>query len=255
MDPVARQRAILLPGGVLPAAVAYPALLEALGPDVQAVAKELEVYSGDQPSSDYGLDTEVAGILATAERTGFEQFHLVGYSGGGAASLAFATRHPQRLSSLALMEPAWAGNQDLSPQEQAVWRQFDRVMALPADERMAEFVRVQLRPGVAPPARPPDPPPPWMAKRPAGVAAMTNAFKSYDLDIERLRRFRAPVYYALGALSNPDHYSQQAIRLAGVFSDFTVEVYEQRHHFDPPHRAEPARVAQALTRLWSRATS
>jgi hypothetical protein len=40
-----------------------------------------------------------------------------------------------------------------------------------------------------------------------------------------------------------------------VFSDFTVEVYEQRHHFDPPHRAEPARVAQALTRLWSRATS
>lgn len=38
--------AILLPGGVMPAELAYGALLERLGDGVDAVAKELEIYSG-----------------------------------------------------------------------------------------------------------------------------------------------------------------------------------------------------------------
>src|SRR5258708_3466983 len=41
----------------------------------------------------------------------------------------------------------------------------------------------------------------------------------------------------------------------GVFPDFTVEVYPERHHFDPPHRIEPERFAAALKRLWTRAES
>ena len=41
MEPM---RVILLPGSVLPAQLAYGALVEALGPDVDAVAKELELY-------------------------------------------------------------------------------------------------------------------------------------------------------------------------------------------------------------------
>lgn len=56
-----------------------------------------------------------------------------------------------------------------------------------------------------------------------------------------------------GALSNPDHYARQVDRLAEVFDDFTLDVYEERHHFDPPHRAEPARLARALWALWGRA--
>ena len=44
-----RPQAIFPPGGVLPAEPAYGALLEALGPDVNAVAKELEMYAGDEP--------------------------------------------------------------------------------------------------------------------------------------------------------------------------------------------------------------
>jgi len=57
----------------------------------------------------YGLETEVEGIRRLADRAGFETFHIVGYSAGGASSLAFASRYPERLRSLALMEPAWAG--------------------------------------------------------------------------------------------------------------------------------------------------
>jgi pimeloyl-ACP methyl ester carboxylesterase len=250
MDAPAPIRAILLPGGVLPAAIAYPALIAALGEGVEAVAKELEVYAGDTPPRDYTLDTEVAGILRAADESGFDRFHLVGYSGGGASSLAFAMRNPERLLSLALFEPAWAGNRRLSPEEQALWREFDRIMRLPPAQLMAEFVRVQLRPGIAAPPPPPGSPPPWMAKRPAGLAAFVAAFKAYELDTSALRTFTQPVYYGLGGLSNPDYYARQAERLATVFPTFSVEVYHERHHFDPPHRAEPQRVAAALKQLW-----
>jgi hypothetical protein len=44
-----------------------------------------------------------------------------------------------------------------------------------------------------------------------------------------------------------------ADRLSDVFMDFTLEVFEDRHHFDPPHRIEPERVASSLQALWSRA--
>ena len=81
---------ILLPGAVLPADLAYGALIDALGDEVEAVAKDLEVYAGDAPPVDYSLDTEVAGVVREADARGWERFHLVGYSGGGAAALAAA---------------------------------------------------------------------------------------------------------------------------------------------------------------------
>ncbi|MGI9019274.1 MAG: alpha/beta fold hydrolase [Solirubrobacterales bacterium] len=245
---------ILLPGGVLPADLAYAALLEALGDEVDAVTKELEVYAGDELPPNYTLEVETEGILGSAEASVFDRFHLVGYSGGGASSLAFATTHPQRLRSLALLEPAWAGNKGLDPAEEAVWREFERIMVLPPQEMMPAFVRSGLAPGVEPPPPPSGPMPPWMAKRPAGLAAFMRAFSAGDLDLEALRRFQRPVYFALGSLSNPDYYGKMAERLSNLFPDFTLEVFEGRHHFDPPHRIEPERLAASLRALWVRAT-
>lgn len=243
----------MLPGAVLPADLAHGALLQALGDEVEAVAKELELYAGEGPPLNYALDVEVEGILRAAEASGFERFHLVGYSGGGASSLAFAAKHPERLRSLALLEPAWAGNEGLDPAEEAVWRELDRIMALRPEEMMPAFVRCNLGPGVEPPPPPPGPPPPWMAKRPAGLNAFTQAFKAGELELDALRRLQAPVYFALGGLSNPDYYARIAERLARVFPNFTLEVFEERHHFDPPHRAEPERLAASLRGLWARA--
>src|SRR5881396_2743661 len=131
----------------MPADLAYGALLEALGDDVQAIAKDLEVYAGPEPPPDYTLDHEIAGVLRAADGAGFARFHLVGYSGGGASSLAFAAKHPERLLSLALLEPAWMGNEGMGPEEQAVWRELDRLAALPPGEMMQAFVAIQLAPG------------------------------------------------------------------------------------------------------------
>jgi pimeloyl-ACP methyl ester carboxylesterase len=252
------ERVILLPGSVLPAAPAYGALIEALhdqpGDEVEAVAKDLEVYAGDEPPADYSLDHEVAGVLREADGRGWDTFHLVGYSGGGASALAFAAKHPQRLRSLALLEPAWAGNWDWSPAHLELWKQYDALRDLPPDEFMAQFVRLGVRPGVT--AGLPTgggPQPPWMAKRPAGIRAFLRTFETYDLDRAALAAFRQPVYFALGALSNPDDYGEIAERLRTVFPDFHVEMFEGRHHFDPPHRVEPARVSRSLKETWRRA--
>lgn len=245
-------RVILLPGVVLPAALAYGSLLDELGADADVVAKDLEVYATGEPPADYSLDLEVSGVVREADERGWDRFHIVGYSGGGAAALAVAAHRPERLLSVALLEPAWAGNWDLAPAEEALRREYERLESLPHDRFMRAFMQVQVLPGVELPP-PPGDPPEWMATRPAGIAALTRTFKTYDLDREALEAFSRPVYFALGGLSNPDQYREIAARLARVFPDFELEVFDDRHHFDPPHRVEPDRLARSLRAVWRRA--
>jgi pimeloyl-ACP methyl ester carboxylesterase len=245
---------VLLPGGVLPVGPAYGALLGELGGEIDARPKDLEMYAGPTvPPPDWTLETEVEGIRRVADEADFDTFHLVGYSAGGASAIAFASRYPQRLRSLALMEPAWAGRDGQSPEEAAVFDRFRTIASLPAEQIMAAFVTTQLADGVEPPAPPPGPPPPWMASRQVAIGRFIAEFDAYQPDLDALRRFDRPVYFALGGLSNPNLYARIATRLADVFPDFTLDVYAERHHFDPPHRIEPARVAAALRLLWARA--
>src|SRR5918995_6774916 len=91
-----------------------------------------------------------------------------------------------------------------------------------------------------------------MRQRPAGIRAVMRAFRSYSLDRDALAAFERPVYFALGRLSNPDQFGELADRLGKVFPDFTLEVFADRHHFDPPHRIEPERLARSLRAIWAR---
>jgi pimeloyl-ACP methyl ester carboxylesterase len=243
---------IFLPGGVLPAGPAYAGLLAALGDTVEAQVKDLEVYATAAPPADYAMAAEVASIARLADQAGFARFHLVGYSGGGAASLAFAAAQPERLLSLALMEPAFAGWQAMTAPERATMDAFRPLLEMDGPELLARFQRLQLAPGVEPPPPPAGPPPDWMATRPAGLRAVLTAFLTGDLELDRLRSFDRPVWFAVGGRSNPDYYAQMAERLSHVFRDFTVERFPDRHHFDPPHRIEPTRVAASLHAIWDR---
>jgi pimeloyl-ACP methyl ester carboxylesterase len=245
-------RVMLLPGVVLPAELAYGGLVSVLGSDVEAIVKDLEVYREDSPPPDYSLDMEVAGALREADARGWSRFHLVGYSAGGAAALAFAARQPARLLSLALLEPAWAGDWGWSAQHSRLWARYDELAQLPAEQFTSAFMRLQVRADVELPAPPTGPPPPWMGKRPAGIHAVVRAFQSYDLDRDALAGFDRPVYFALGGLSNPDQFGDDAERLGAVFPSFTLEVFADRHHFDPPHRIEPQRLARSLCAIWTR---
>lgn len=249
-----REAVILLPGAVLPAGPAYDALRATLGDRCEVHAKDLEVYAGDAPPPDFALGTEVAGVIRRADEAGLERFHLVGYSAGGAVAIVIAAHHPARVGSLALMEPAWAGSTGMSAAETEVRERIAAALALddPA-EMMRGFTVAQLAPGVVPPPRPPGPPPAWMTKRPAGIRAIVAAFEEEDLRETDLRRFQGPVWFALGGRSNPDLYGQMAERLATIWPRMGIERFAERHHFDPPHRTEPERVAEALEHLWSRA--
>lgn len=252
---MARFQALLLPGGVMPAEYAYPQLVAALGPEVAVHYKELELYASDEPPPAYGLDTEVQGVRRLADEAGFDRFHLVGYSGGGACALAFCAAYPEQLLSLTLSEPAWGGNEGWSDEERDCWRRIDKMMALPPDEMMAAFMQGGQPPDLehSPSSPDPEPPPPWFAKRPAGLKVMHSAFKSYHLNLESLRSFHRPVLYVTGGKSDPIENEPIVERLGKVFPDFTREIYEDRHHFDPPHRAEPERFADSLKSLWERA--
>ncbi len=242
---------LFVPGGVMPGELSYAALLRALGDQVHPIVKDLEVYAADTPPADYSLDVEVEGIRRTADAAGVDRFHLVGYSAGGAFSLAFTAKYPGRISSLALIEPAWIGTP--TPEDAEDWAALNRLMALSATDQMREFSRWQMRSGLQPVSipLPPGPPPSWMAKRPAGMVAINLAFNNYQLDQDRYRLMDRPVYFALGSLSTR-YYERAAHKLAGLFPDFQVEEYEGRSHFDPPHRAEAERFALVLGALWDR---
>jgi pimeloyl-ACP methyl ester carboxylesterase len=243
---------IFLPGIVMPAADRYAALINELGGQVKAIAKDLEVYRLSKPPAGYSIDTEIAGVKSTADVRRFERFHLYGHSAGGAIAIAFAAAHPDRLLSLAVDEPAM----DFTPEDHAdpSWTEMDRIAKLPVPERMAAFLRHQLKAGVEPPSPPPGPLPEWMAKRPAGIVAFLEAGKQHVIAEQRLRDFERPVYYSRGTLSAP-YWERSARRMGRLFPDVTSEIYAGLHHLHTSHIAEPARVAAALRSLWARAES
>jgi pimeloyl-ACP methyl ester carboxylesterase len=247
---IAEHHVVLLPGIVLPADLAYGDLVAALGDAARCAVKDLEVYATDEPPPEYSVDLEIDGVLRAGEEAGFDRFHLVGYSGGGAVALSFAARHPERLLSLVLMEPAWIGNDGWSPEEERAWSDLRELRELSFEQQMPRFVALQLAPGVEPPPPPPGPPPPWMDKRPAGIQALTRAFESHDLDLADMRSFDRPVLCWLGGKSNPDLFPAMARRLAAVLPDFAVVTDEHLHHFMPAHRFEPERLAETLLRFW-----
>ncbi|GAB3304884.1 hypothetical protein GCM10027451_10900 [Geodermatophilus aquaeductus] len=240
---------VLLPGILQPAGARYAPLLQAIDRR-PAWPKDLEVYAGPDVPAGYGVDTEVAGVLALADARGLDRFHVYGHSAGGSIALALAARAPDRVLSLALDEPAT----DFTDEDRELLdAQWDGDLAdLPPPQRMQVFARSLVRPGVELPLPPAGPPPPGMESRPAGLAAFATAISDHRVDQAALARFPGPVYVSYGSLSNA-RWEAMAARLAARLPDVEVECFEGVHHLRTSHVAEPARVARALHRLWARA--
>jgi pimeloyl-ACP methyl ester carboxylesterase len=245
--------AILLPGIITPADITYRYLLPDFGSRAPVIARDLAIYENGAPPPDYRIEMEIAAILRAADAAGLDRFHLGGFSGGGAISAAFAARHPGRLASLLLMEPAWFGNEGQSEDEIAVREAIQATEDLPYEDSLAAFARLNVAGDVELPAPPPGDPPDWMEHRPAGIFAIGPALRAHVLDLEVLRRLACPVLYLRGGRSNPAMYLRMQDRAASILPDFTVELFEERHHFDPPHRSEPERTARLLVDFWERA--
>lgn len=243
---------VFLPGILMPCALRYAPLIEALGPGVRTFTKDLEVYGGPAtPPDGYTLEVELDGLDRFADEQGLERFHLYGHSGGGAVSLAYVARDPSRVISLALDEPAC----DYSVESYISIRDDFVAMSKGEDDAfMADFAASMMKPGAEPPPRPPGPPPEWMGNRPAGVRAFVRALASSDVDPERFRAFPGPVYYSYGSLSNPT-WADMPRRLEKLFPRFRWEEYEGASHPYTSHIKEPARVAAVLRAMWAEAES
>ncbi len=245
------QPVIALPGGVMPAAVRYAYLKSVIGSDVDFHAKDLEVYAGATPPSNYSIDLEIDELTRFADSLGARRFHLLGYSAGGFIGLAFAGVHPDRLLSLAVFEPG-RGPGDLSPEAAALERDFRQALA---DQQGMDYMRTfftrQVRPGVHLEA-PSGPPEPWMQNRPAGIAAMMDAFVAYDFDRNQLRNCQFPVFYGYGD-QTAAMVELEAARLAQLFPDIHIRRFQGIHHFVSPEQLYRPEHVQHLRDLWARA--
>ena len=246
-----RHPVVLLPGIIAPAAIRYGPLVERLG-DVDVILRDLAVYDDDAPPSDYSIDTELAALDRATNDVGFTKFHLYGHSGGGAVALAYAASRRDRVQSLAVDEPA----SDMTAEGNATygWPELDAAMLLPPAAAMAEFMRLQVADDVVLPAPPAGSPPPWMAKRPAAIRAFVAALRAHQIDPAAYSDFASPVYFSRGSRTHPRWEAMQT-RLAGLFPNFTGEVFEGLHHLNTSHQAEPDRVAATLKAFWQRAES
>src|SRR4051794_16152342 len=243
------QPVIFLPGIIAPAAIRYGPLVERL-PDVDVLVRDLAVYDGDAPPSDFSVATELDALDRAANAAGFERFHLYGHSGGGAVALAYSVTRGDRLVSLAVDEPA----SDFTAEGDEVygWPDFDAALQLPPGPSTAAFMRLQVAEDVELPPPPEGAPPPWMAKRPAGIRAYVVALRDHRVDPREYASFAKPVYFSRGSRTHPRWVAMQD-RLARLFPDFTGEVFEGLHHLNTSHQAEPDRVAATLTQFWDRA--
>ena len=243
---------VAMPGGVNPADLRYAPVQVALGDGVRLHWKDLEVYAGDTPPAGYSIQMEVDALARFADSLGFERFHLLGYSGGGFVSLAFAGAHPERLRSLALFEPASVPGQLSHDEAVLAKRLAEGLQGLDASEFMRAFMSLQLRPGVSLQAPPPGPPPAWMAKRPAGLAAMMRAFPEHPFDREWLRHCTAPAFVGHGALTGEQEEVRAGV-LARLMPDIHVRRFEDVHHFVPPDKLYTPEHLTELRELWAKA--
>jgi pimeloyl-ACP methyl ester carboxylesterase len=243
-----RYPVIFLPGIIAPAAIRYGPLVERLA-DVDVVVRDLAVYDDDAPQPDFSIDTELVALTRAADDAELEKFHLYGHSGGGAVALAYAASLGDRIQSLAVDEPA----SDFTDDGDAVygWPAFDEALLLPPAASTAAFMRLQVADDVVLPSPPSGDPPPWMAKRPAGIRAFVAALRRHRVERAQYASFARPVYFSRGSRTHPRWEAMQA-RLAGLFPDFTGEVFQGLHHLNTSHQAEPDRVAATLKAFWLR---
>jgi len=246
-----KPRVICVPGSVAPAGQRYEPLVRLAGSTADLHLKDLEVYREAKPPAGYSIEEEVDAIDRFADAKGLDRFHLVAYSGGGFISIAYAATRPQRVTSLAVFEPARIPGA-LTEEEREFFSGLDaKLRGLEGPEFMAEFVREQVKPGVEA-AAPAGPISPEMQKRPAGIAALLRAFEQYQFDRRLLGRVTFPVYYAYGDLSH-DEQALKAGILGRLVPDIRIQRFAGVHHFVPPDRIYTAPHVSGLVELWQRA--
>lgn len=242
---------MFLPGIVMPAALRYAALFDALGAHrARAIARDLHVADIGTSAETYSIDREIEVLDRALMVAGIERFHMYGHSGGAAVALAYVAEHPRRVLTLTLDEPSTDfTDEDLSDPD---WSELLALRELAPDLRLPEFRRLQVAPGVPVPL--PDPLPGWLEPAPSRIVMFNDAAARHRVAPARYAGFEGPVHYTYGALTRA-RYAATHDRLSAVFQRFSSERFDGLHHLRCAHQAVPERVAAVLRRLWREGSS
>jgi pimeloyl-ACP methyl ester carboxylesterase len=244
---------ILCLNGNAPVEDTFAPLARELHGEVALVLKDREVYTR-KPGEDLTLADEVAGVRLAADEHGLASFHLLGYSAGAVVAIAVTAAHPERVKTLALIEPPWIGNDTVRAEATALHDALDHVLTeVPLNQRMIQFRQAIMRPGESPAPLPPGPVPVWASRRAAQGQVLWRAIRTATLEKDRLRSFMAPVYVAVGTRSHPG-FRATAEEVVSVFPHASLDVYDGADHFEI-HTKYAARLAAGLRSLWARVSA
>jgi pimeloyl-ACP methyl ester carboxylesterase len=202
------------------------------------------------PGDRYDLAVEIEAVEAAARGQGLARYHLFGFSAGATVALAAALSLGKAVVSVAAMEPAVIGDDDWHPSE-AAWRaEMAHVWALPVADQAPAFRRLMLPPGAPLP-----PPPPAPASAPARDPAQNDMLEDMlaatGFTSDDLAAINQPVLVITGGRSNI-RFQHLADRLASVVPHLETSTFAERSHLSPPHRDEPAHLAEVLIEFWAR---
>ena len=103
-----------------------------------------------------------------------------------------------------------------------------------------------------PPGRP-LPPPPAPARDPAQNDMLEDMLAATGFTGEMLAAITQVVLVITGGRSNI-RFQHLAGRLASVVARIQTATFADRRHLSPPHRDEPARLAEMLIQFWATTT-
>jgi pimeloyl-ACP methyl ester carboxylesterase len=196
---------------------------------------------GLAPGDRYDIGVEVA---AVREAAGGEPVHLAGFSARATVALAAALALGEGVRSVALLEPAFIGDDDWDPAE-AEWRAAIGSLRSSGPAEQAESFRAMLMgPGETPP--PSRRPPAWDFRDALLGAMLTTQAGFVSADLARIG---APIVLIRGGRSAA-RFGLVARRLEAVCPEASEHVFPGLHHFAPPYRDQPERLERVLLGLW-----
>jgi pimeloyl-ACP methyl ester carboxylesterase len=166
---------------------------------VQPIHSELAAL-GELPEPGFGPQTERDSLLATLDELEIERADFAGWSGGGRALIEFAAQYPERVRTLALVEPAayWILEQAQGFSAEEVDAFSKRIAGRPvSEEELVEFLTgpAQMVPADQDPRADPRWPV-WTANR--NALASDFALARPDRTLAELGTLDAPVLLFLG---------------------------------------------------------
>jgi pimeloyl-ACP methyl ester carboxylesterase len=213
-----------------------------LRPDVDVTLLGLRAW-GLAPGDPYDMEVEVAAIAAAAGR---ETVHLAGFSAGATVALAAALALGDAVRSVALLEPAFIGDDDWHTAE-AGWRTvIGSLRSSGPPEQVEAFREMLMAPGAAPP--PSRGPAAWDFRDDLLGTMLTTQTGFASTDLARLD---APLVLIRGGRS-ASRFGLVARRLMFVCPQASEHVFPALHHFAPPYRDEPDELAHILLDFWLR---